>query len=90
MDLHDLVGSYRNVIVIGLCEFVRTAVATLYIPFWTLFLLDLGASVVDIGLLSLVTAVIILLFQLPVAYLGDAFGKKRIIVLCSACLSVGY
>lgn len=90
MDLHGLVGGYRNVIVIGLCEFVRTAVATLYIPFWTLFLLDLGASVVDIGLLSLVTAGIILLFQLPVAYLGDAFGKKRIIVLCSACLSVGY
>lgn len=48
--------------------------------FWALYVLELGASLAVVGLLSFIQGLIKVLLQAPVGYASDRFGHKKLVV----------
>jgi len=72
--------TYRNVVAIVTTQFLRATASSSYHTFWSLYLLELGASVTQIGLLSLISGCIVICLQLPIGHMVDTHGRKRIMI----------
>lgn len=72
--------SQRNILVISLTTSLFSVVEMFYRPFWSLYLLELGASLEVIGLLSVIQGSSYLILQLPGGFLADRIGRKKVIV----------
>ena len=72
--------SDRNILVLTLSEFISALSFRLWMPYWSLYALDLGASKEVLGLLSVVQAGSVLVCQIPGGLLADRLGRKKVIV----------
>ncbi|MBS7631272.1 MFS transporter [Candidatus Bathyarchaeota archaeon] len=69
-----------NALVLTLTETIGQGVLFLTSPFWSLYLLEMGASLPLVGLLVSIPGFIRILLQAPVGYLTDRKGRKRLVV----------
>ena len=74
-------GMRGNALIMAFTEPLGQGILFLTTPFWSLYALDLGASLTLIGLLSLVQGLVRISLQAPVGYLTDKVGRKRLVVL---------
>ncbi len=51
-------------------------------PYLLIYLIDMGMSLFDIGLLYAIREVVVYLFEVPSGIIADAYGKKRELMLC--------
>ena len=70
-----------NALVQAFTEPIGQGILFLTTPFWSLYALDLGASLTLIGFLSLVQGLVRISLQAPVGYLTDRMGRKKLVVL---------
>ena len=69
-----------NALVMSITEPIGQGVLFLTSTFWPLYVLELEGSLYIIGLLSLVSGLIRVLVQIPVGYLTDVIGRKKLVV----------
>ena len=70
-------------------DLVGTAAIFLYQPFWSLYVLSLGASAVDLGIINLITALFGAALMAPMGYLSDRVGRKKPVVISGFIASAG-
>jgi len=70
----------RNALVLSVTESVGQGVLFLVSPFWSLFVLDIGASLPALGFLAFILGLTRIALQPPVGYLTDRIGRKRLVV----------
>lgn len=75
--------SNRNIAVIMVTDALSTFISWLWWPYQSLFILELGATKVLLGMLLMVGTFSQLLFQYPGGILADRFGRQKVIVLSS-------
>ena len=75
------VFSERNILVISLTSMLYRIFNRFWRMWWTLYLLELGASLPIVGLLAMIQNASMLIFQLPGGILADRFGRKRVIII---------
>ena len=80
--------SNRNLMVITLTQSLFMLTASLWWPYWSLYIQSLGASITLVGLIFMAEMFFQLIFQLPGGYLTDRLGRKKVIVLGSICRAV--
>ena len=80
--------SNRNLMVITLTQSLFMLTASLWWPYWSLYIQHLGASVTLLGVIFMSEMIFQLIFQLPGGYLTDRLGRKKVIVLGSICRGV--
>jgi len=85
----QFLGLRGNALIISITEFIATSGMFLSQPFFSLYVLSLGASVVDLGLLNLVSALFGALLMAPMGYLSDRIGRKRPVVISGFIASFG-
>ncbi len=73
-------GMGRNALVLSVTESVGQGVLFLVSPFWSLFVLEIGASLPALGLLGFILGLTRIALQPPVGYLTDRMGRKRLVV----------
>lgn len=73
-------GMKGNALIMSITEPIGQGVLFLIAPFWSLYVIDLGASLTLLGLLGLISGLIRVLFQAPVGYLTDRMGRKKLVV----------
>ena len=73
-------GMRGNALVMSITEPIGQGVLFLTSTFWPLYVLELEGSLYIIGLLSLVSGLIRVLVQIPVGYLTDVIGRKKLVV----------
>jgi len=77
-------GSYLglkgNALVMTFTETIGQGVLYLTSAFWSLYVLELGASLAMVGLLGFIQGLIRVFLQAPVGYLTDKKGHKRLVV----------
>jgi MFS family permease len=79
-DGGNFLGLRGNALVMTATETFGQGILFLTSTFWALYVLELGASLAAIGILSLVQGLIRVLLQAPVGYISDRFGHKKLIV----------
>ena len=57
--------------------------ASLWWPYWSLYIMELGATPTLLGLIFMVESAAQLIFQIPGGYLTDRLGRKSVIILGS-------
>lgn len=82
-------GLRGNALVLTLTQFLITCGMFLTNPFWSLYVLELGASISDLGFFSLLTGLLPAVFIAPVGYLGDRMSRKKLIIIGSLLSSFG-
>jgi len=85
----QFLGLRGNALTISLTDFVATAGMFLSQPFWSLYVLSLDASVVDLGLINLAAAIFGAFLMAPMGYLSDRAGRKRPVVISGFIASLG-
>jgi MFS family permease len=90
--LRELSFLKGNLLVLLASYTVFGLVSGLYEPFRSLYIRDLGASPLVLGLLSSLSSIILALIRLPGAYIADKHGRRRVIVIFTfgAALSYGF
>ena len=73
----------RNMVVITLTQSLFMVTATLWWPYWSRYIVELGASKVQLGMVFMLEQSSQLILQLPGGYLADRLGRKKVIVLSS-------
>jgi len=73
----------RNVSVLTTTQTLSMILGTLWTPFQALYILELGASKQDLGLILMLQSVTELAVQIPGGILTDRWGRKRVIILSS-------
>ena len=73
----------RNLMVITLTQSLFMLTASLWWPYWSLYILELGVSKTLLGMIFMAETVSQLIFQLPGGVLTDRIGRKKMIVLGS-------
>lgn len=71
----------RNVSVLTTTQTLTMIVGTLWTPFQALYVLELGASKQDLGLILTFQSLTELVIQIPGGILTDRWGRKRVIIL---------
>ena len=79
-ELRSFLGMGRNALVLSVTESVGQGVLFLVSPFWSLFVLDIGASMPALGFLAFLLGLTRIALQPPVGYLTDRIGRKRLVV----------
>ncbi len=74
----------RNVAVLTGTQAFWLFTAFLWMPYRSLFILELGATKETLGMLLMIETLGQVVFQLPGGVLADRFGRKRVIVLGAA------
>lgn len=72
--------SDRNILVLTVSGLISALSFRLWMPYWSLYALELGASKEMLGVLSMVQAGALLVLQVPGGMLADRMGRKRVIV----------
>jgi MFS family permease len=80
--------SNRNLMIITLTQSLFMLTASLWWPYWSLYIQNLGASITLVGVIFMAEMFFQLIFQLPGGYLTDRLGRKKVIVLGSLCRSI--
>jgi MFS family permease len=70
----------RNALVLSITESFGQGILFLMTPFWSLFVLDMGASLSILGFLAFILGFTRIALQLPVGYLTDRIGRKKLVV----------
>ena len=78
------VVSNRNVMAVTITQSLYMFGMFLWRPFLGLYILELGGTKGNIGLLTTLTSLTTLLVQLPGGFISDKLGRKRVILLASA------
>jgi MFS family permease len=73
----------RNLMVITLTQSLFMLTASLWWPYWSIYIQNLGASVTLVGVIFMAEMFFQLVFQIPGGYLTDRLGRKKVIVLGS-------
>jgi MFS family permease len=76
----SFLGLKGNALVMSITEITGQGVLALTSTFWSLYVLDLGASIPILGLLGLIQGLFRVLIQIPAGYLTDKIGRKKLIV----------
>jgi MFS family permease len=74
----------RNLAVISLTSLLWVVVHYIWRTWSSLYLLELGVSPETLGFFTVIQEAPRLLFQLPGGFLSDRFGRKKVIVYCTA------
>lgn len=72
-------GMRGNALVMLVIEPIGQGVLFLTRTFWSLYVLELGASLYILGLLAFISGLIRVLMQAPVGYLSDRIGRKSLV-----------
>ncbi|MFH2110040.1 MAG: MFS transporter [Candidatus Bathyarchaeota archaeon] len=80
--IRDMMKS-RNLMVITVTQSLFMLTASLWWPYWSLYILELGTSKTLMGMMFMAETVAQLLFQLPGGILTDRLGRKKMIMLGS-------
>ena len=80
--IRDMMKS-RNLMVITVTQSLFMLTASLWWPYWSLYILELGTSKTLMGMMFMAETVAQLIFQLPGGILTDRLGRKKMIVLGS-------
>jgi MFS family permease len=75
--------SSRNILVITLTQSLFMLTATLWWPYWSRYIVELGATKYQLGIVFMLEQSSQLILQLPGGILADKLGRKRVIVLSS-------
>jgi MFS family permease len=78
----------RNLMVITLTQSLFMLSASLWWPYWSLYILELGVSKTLLGIIFMTETVAQLIFQIPGGVLTDILGRKKMIVLGSMLRAV--
>jgi len=73
-------GMKGNALVMLITEPIGQGVLFLTTTFWSLYVLELGASLYIVGLLALISGLIRVMMQVPVGFLTDMWGRKKLVV----------
>ena len=73
----------RNLMVITLTQSLFMLTASLWWPYWSLYILELGVSKTLLGMIFMIETIAQILFQIPGGVLTDKLGRKKMIVLGS-------
>ncbi len=73
----------RNILVITLTQSLFMLTATLWWPYWSRYIVALGATKYQLGIVFMLEQSSQLILQLPGGILADKLGRKRVIVLSS-------
>jgi MFS family permease len=76
----SFLGLRGNALTMTATETLGQGILFLTSAFWALYVLELGASLAVVGILSLIQGLIRTLLQAPVGYVSDRFGHKKLIV----------
>lgn len=85
----EILGLKGNALVLTLTQFLITCGMFLTNPFWSLYVLELGASIAELGLFSLITGLVPALFLAPMGYLGDRMSRKKLLIIGTLVSGVG-
>lgn len=89
--LREEFGFLKGNFLILIVTFTMSGFASgLYFSFRSPYLVGLGASVVQIGLISSIGSVIAAFIRIPGAYIADRFGRRRVIVVFTYFVAVGF
>lgn len=89
--LREEFGFLKGNFLILIVTFTLSGFASgLYFSFRSPYLVGLGASVVQIGLISSIGSVIAAFIRIPGAYIADRFGRRRVIVVFTYFVAVGF
>jgi len=80
--IRDMMKS-RNLMVITVTQSLFMLTASLWWPYWSLYILELGTSKTLMGMMFMAETIAQLIFQLPGGILTDRLGRKKMIVLGS-------
>ena len=75
----SFLGMRGNALVLTATETLGQGILFLTSTFWALYVLELGASVAVVGLLSLVQGLVRISLQVPVGYLTDRMSRKKLV-----------
>jgi len=75
----------RNVLVLTLTRTLSMFMGSLWWPFQVLYILELGASKQNLGMILTLQSITELVIQIPGGILTDRWGRRKVIVL-STCL----
>jgi MFS family permease len=73
----------RNILVITLTQSLFMLTATLWWPYWSRYIIELGATKYQLGIVFMLEQSSQLILQLPGGILADKLGRKKVIVLSS-------
>ena len=80
--IRDMMKS-RNLMVITVTQSLFMLTASLWWPYWSLYILELGTSKTLMGMMFMAETIAQLVFQLPGGILTDRLGRKKMIMLGS-------
>ncbi|MEM3929816.1 MAG: MFS transporter [Candidatus Korarchaeum sp.] len=80
----------RNFIILTLTWAIMSPFSSAVNVYFSLFVLELGGTVVDLGLINLASLTTLALSRLAGGYLADAVGRKRVIVPMTMLFALSY
>ncbi len=78
----------RNIVKFGLYGFLKNL--KFFEPFFYLYLLSLGLSYFQIGLILSVRELSVYVFEIPTGVVADVWGRRRSILLCFLLYSISF
>ena len=80
--IRDMMKS-RNLLVITITQSLFMLTASLWWPYWSLYILELGVSKTLLGMIFMAETIAQLIFQIPGGVLTDRIGRKKMIIFGS-------
>ncbi|MEM2851094.1 MAG: MFS transporter [Candidatus Bathyarchaeia archaeon] len=77
----DFFALERNIVVLGLTGFVANLASWSWLAFLPLYIQLLGADIVQLGIVLMVSTFVVYAMQLPGGILADRFGRKPLIIV---------
>ena len=73
----------KNLLIITLTQSLFMLTASLWWPYWSLYILELGVSKTLLGMIFMAETIAQLIFQIPGGILTDRIGRKKMIIFGS-------
>lgn len=82
-------GLRGNALTISITELIAGMGLFLTMPFWSIYVRSLGASVTMVGLLNTISGLFTASLMCPIGYLSDRIGRKKPVVICGFLAALG-
>ena len=82
-------GLRGNALTVSITELIAGMGLFLTMPFWSIYVLSLGASVTMVGLLNTIQGLFTASLMCPIGYLSDRIGRKKPVVIAGFLASLG-